>query len=326
MNRFYLQIFATLLIIPVSCTKQDAFTTNPAEKVSMSISLLQDGQTKAADNIQTVIEQSQIIVFDVNGAAEAYGRTSGEESATLNVSIGTKTIWAISNSGQDFSDIRRLSDLEERDILLEENSDELMVMSGSISYVVAKSVNKATVTVSRYLAKVILDKISLDLTSIAMRDKEFVIRSVYLTNCAGSKRVLGTGNTIVRWYNQLGHYDTQMDRMLFCNVNKRLENQSSLDERLYFYILPNPYSNTTLTPTWSLRKSMIVVEATIDGIPCYYPVWIPMVESNQVYEITNFTITKSGSKNPYTPVTGEDGDVSVTGADWGKKNSASFQI
>ena len=248
----------------LSCQKpesqQAGRPARPGEVVSMDVTLVAD-QNKAADNTEAVIDESQIIVFDVNGNAEGYARTKGSESATLNISIGTKTIWAISNTEQDFSDITKLSELEERDVLLEENTDSKMVMSGYTTYVVAKTVNKTSVTVSRYLSKIILDKISLDFTAIAMRSKTMFVKGVYITNCAGSKRIYGTGNTIVKWYNQLGHYDAQMDNLLYCPVNKTLENLSELTDKWYFYILPNPYSNISINPTWSLRKSMIVVEA-----------------------------------------------------------------
>lgn len=326
-----LTLIALLALALASCKKaaESDRTPAPGEIVSMDIILVPetDNQdTKAGNNTEAVINESQIIIFDASGAAEAYARTVGSEPATMNISIGTKTIWAISNTEQDFSGIAKISDLQDRDILLEENTEDKMVLSGSATYIVAKTVNKTSVTVSRYLAKIVLDQISLDFTAIAMRTKDVVIKGAYITNCAGSKRVYGTGNTILKWYNQLGHYDEQMDYMLYCPINKPLKNLESLNDKWYFYVLPNPYSNTTISPTWSLRKSMIVIEATIDDIPCYYPAWIPTVNSNEVYEITNFKITKSGSKNPYSPVLGEDSDVSVQAKDWGKTNTASIQI
>jgi hypothetical protein len=59
----------------------------------------------------------------------------------------------------------------------------------------------------------------------------------------------------------------------------------------------------------------LVIEATLDGTTYYYPVSIPIIQSNKTYTISELKITVPGSLSPDIPVSKQAVKGTITIAD-----------
>ena len=104
-----------------------------------------------------------------------------------------------------------------------------------------------------------------------------------------------------------------------------MTSSASYDKKNTFYCYPNPESNDNFSSTWSPRHTRLVVEALLGDTRYYYPVTLPEIESNKIYDV-NLKITRPGSSLPDIEVDKFAVGFTVQVKDWEIGASVSEEI
>ena len=177
-------------------------------------------------------------------------------------------------------------------------------MSGSRSLEVSGSTS-VEITIKRYVARVSLGRITNSLSGV-YASREFVVRGVYLTNVAGNTTYGLSAPTL--WYNKMGEDSNPAETLISCS--------GVSDGEYTFYPYPNPSESDASGGNWSSRHTKLVVEASIGGAICYYPIVLPVLQRNKTYTITELTVTMPGSDNPDIPIDKGSLNFNILVEDW----------
>lgn len=248
-------------------------------------------QTKITgkDYLDRIINDLQIFVFNKYGIYET-SATAEDFTLKMSCSSGYKQIVALVNA-DPVSDVLNISDLAAI------KSDLASIGNGELVMVGTKEVElpyggPVVIDVTRLAAMVSLNSVYLNFALPQYRQLSFEITDVYIVNAAGEKAYLADSEP-TSWYNEgacdpaetLPHlYDAVVDGSLVSQGPKYETNH-------YFYCYPN---NTQ-------TKTRLVLEASIDGNPYYYPITLDEIKSNHMYAY-DLTITRLGSDSPDVPV------------------------
>lgn len=306
-----------------ACTKEMPSPVKGSdEKVRLSISLegIQPPFTKVSSvssEDETAVNTVQLFICDESGVVEAYQKATGSQ-ISVNVSTGSKNIYAVVNA-PDLTNIRTETALLGQQSSLEDNSVGHLVMSGALlDEAVSSESSSKTITVKRLVAKVTLQKLTRNFTNSELAGKELRLRGIYLTDVVANTAYFG-GDVEYSWYNRLQHTASEPNALIYDAVTGTLAQNGIHSTPHSFYPYPNdsPGMPTgAAAGTWSERRTMLVIDTTLDGQDNYYPVYLPEIESNKTYTITDFTITKRGSKHPWEPVESKDVSFVIDVADW----------
>lgn len=243
-------------------------------------------------------------------------------SVSLKCTSGDRRIYVLANTASDLTaDIECEDDLLGHSSLLKDNGLKNFFMMGSVDTTVNGSTFNVGVEISRFVSCVRLEKITnLMEAKVYRANGLFVVNDIYLTNVVGKMNFDGTHNPSglapEYWYAKLEaeknplFYDGDMDEA----VNYGEDNARAVTHS--FYAFPNDCTLSE-SPTWSQRSTMLVIEATLDGVKYYYPVAVGPLEANKQYVITNFTIRRPGSLNPWGCVNKTVASIEIKVADWG---------
>lgn len=99
------------------------------------------------------------------------------------------------------------------------------------------------------------------------------------------------------------------------SLRQSLTYNTTYSVKHHFYGYPNPVATDANAGSWTPRKTRLVVEATLGGEVCYYPVTLDKMQRNTEY-IINLTVTRLGSPDPDTPVTTGEASFTVEVKDW----------
>ena len=306
----------------VSCNKQEAGAVReelPSQSAEIEFCLASDAaiqmDTKSATMAtEGAINNFQILVFNSDGKIDGYGSTTSS-TATVKVTRGaSKQCYAVVNSSEDLSTIATKSALLAKVSYLKNNSLSGLEMVGSVTKDLS-SASSCEIPVTRFAAKVVIDKITPAFTNAAHSAMEFKVVAIYLTNVNGQSTYDMATNTL-KWYNQLKYVSGECNALLAdMSINKTITAAAPLNEKHYFYCYANPSSQTTEGgASFSARQTRLVIETTLGGTTYYYPINIASASGtlnyNTAYEITNLKITGLGSDNP--DVTPKKGSISFT--------------
>ncbi len=295
---------------PVKMQKEAAeFTLN----VSVPVTATKSGET--VDD--SAVEDVQILVFDDDGLLEAYAQGGNETQLQLRCTAGTKNVVALVNA-PDMSDIRSRTSLVAKSTdLLADNAPGRLVMEGEKELIISVGVEsyEVTVPVRRKVAKVYLGSVDLDYSVDHYKYRTFTIDAVYLINVVGNKYYLSDTEPYL-WYNKLMAEDSGKVPMLYDKLTTPLTVHPDIayTGTHVFYCYPNSSADSS-HPAWAPRSTRFVVEATLDGNKCYYPVTMPVIAQNKAYKV-NLVIKRPGSDSPDIPVQTYWGDGNVEVKDW----------
>ena len=268
----------------------------------------------------------QILVFDDKGALNAYVDADAKTSdITISTIYGDKTIWAVVNE-PDVSQITTLANLKKVAVDLGSHNSTTeskgFVMAGSATCTLDGSSVSASISVKRIAARIALQKIN---NSLPASYGSITIENAVLTNVAGNQQ-LDCSASISTWYNRMGRKDNgTKDQIInssslashptltFKDISTSVANGQSLSpETPYlFYTFQNPtsYDATGWSSTFSVRKTRLVVTATVGTTKYYYPITIDTPARNTAYCV-ELTIAGLGSTDPDIPV--EKGIITAT--------------
>lgn len=344
--RHYLLFGAVTAALTVfSCTKEklerpSVKTDEERSELTVTLNMPEASATKAisaytdARDYEAAVNSVQVFVFDESGALNGYG-TASEKSLSLSVTAGKKTVYAVVN-GPDLSSVKTKDQLQTHTVGLAANSisaSKGFIMVGNSACTVSGSTTSCPVTVSRLVSRVVLKSVN---NSLPSSYGAFTINRVWLSNVVGNQNLEGNA-TAVTWYNKEGRadedprvrehiigtstYKASVEPLTYASVGQAVQNGSTYTPQTphLFYSYPN--SSTTapdgFVNPFAPQRSVLVVDATVDGQTYYYPVILDnaVLDRNTTYTVA-LTITGLGSDDPNKPVTKGSLTVSLSVSGW----------
>lgn len=252
-------------------------------------------------------------------------------SVSLKCTVGSRKVYVLVNMPEDITgSVTDEEDLLARSSLLTENGTSNFFMMGSATASLSGPECTVRVPVSRKVASVRIDRITNLMEAKAyQKDGLFVVNRIYLTNVVGLLKY--DGSTLPSalaadyWLARLEAQDSPLiyDGSVNTTVNYGAERAYATSHSFYAY--PNDCA-VGEGGTWSPRSTMLVVEATLDGVKYYYPVAVGPLESNRQYVITDFIIRRPGSESPWDTVHKSEASVQIEVLPWGTPVMTSEEI
>ena len=307
---FFSAALAALTLL--SCERENINTESKPVKVTVSIQgTAPTRATSVSYSDEAKVESLQVYVFN-NGKLEDYQNAGAAMTAQLTATSGLRTVWALVNA-PTIKDLTTENELKAKVSRLADNDIDAFVMVGSTSQELKDRLT-IPITVKRFVSRVSIKKISTDFQE-ALSSQTVSIDGIYLINVAADNTYAadGTPNT---WVNQLKHKDNDYDALLYDKVSATVSNKKAYEKEHVFYPYPNPTSQDTYDSTWAPRHTILVVEVTLQNKKGYYPVVLPILESNKTYVIDEMIIRHLPNDDPYKPLETGDASVQITVNEW----------
>lgn len=265
----------------------------------------------ASETSEKAVSSYQIFVFSrPDGLLESYLETTSS-TGELICTTGEKDIVVLANA-PDLSGITTLSELKAGRSALSDNKLGAFVMEGhNVESITSDS--SVIVNLKKNVAKVRLVKVEAAFEMDAYDASSLTINAVYLIRVAADKSYLSDmGNPSELYSEQVYESNVLCDAFLYDAVsNVEIADGASYTGPHYFYCYPNPNAADTAPD----KATRLVVEASVEGATCYYPVSLPAVKSNVVYDVA-LKITRPGVQNPSDDITQYASDFTINVLDW----------
>lgn len=312
-TKLFFAAFAALALASCNEMPDSAPVANEMVELEIKVPVAQT-RTAGTPSAEDAVSNLQIFVFDhATGSLEAYGNQDNTKVLKLTCLPGDKDIVALVNAPSCAS-VSTLPALQAKTSSLSDNASGKLVMSGSVRKTLSSTDKSATIDVSRIAAKVTLLSVKNAMDLKVNQDKEFVVTGVYLINVAGDRKYL-SDSTPGAWYHKMRYESSNTLSFLYDAPKATVKWNETYSKQHYFYCYPNATSSDANAGTWSARKTRLVVEATLGGEKCYYPVTLSEVSQNTAYNVT-LTVTRPGSPSPDIPVSTEEATFTVNVKDW----------
>lgn len=285
-------------------------------KVGLRSSLI---QTKASENPNDdLVKSFQVLVFN-GDMLDAFAYKEDPETLgpdydlTLSCTAGEREVYAVVNAPSLASVTSKTAFLATKSLRSQNYSDKWQMIGHDT--VTLPQTDEIIIDVHRIGAKVKLDRITRAFTVSGLADLTFKVDAIYISNAAGD---INFGETEVPsfWINKQGVVDSGNPLYaMFGTGQKIIANNAYETFNQGFILYPNGADDSTAT-TWSPRHTRVVVKATVGTQVCYYPITLPVIESNKMYIISNLTVTRMGSSDPDQPVSIQDCTFDINIEDW----------
>lgn len=298
------------------------------EPVQLRISADTPESTRASSLEDKKINSLQVFIFSASGKLESSKRATGS-SVDISSLTGDKIIWAVVNA-PEISLVNGESESALKAIKtdLKDNSANSLVMTGRRTYTVNGG-GSLSVNVDRMPAKIALGSICVNFAGTSLSGKAFVVKDVYLRNVAGEQSIDGSfvpGKNSL-WYNKItrsGNDAILADTGLSVTCPEGV----AKDFNYVYLAYPNPTADDVYDNSWSgVRRTHLMIHASIGGQDSWYPVPLPVIQRNHIYNVKTVTLTMKGNDNESDPPirTGSLG-ISVTVNDWTGEDEISYTL
>ena len=315
------RISILLALLPLaSCEPVDCLVAPPAAcSVTFNISgLVPSAKASATPGAwESTVSSVRLFVFDAQGSLEASPTVNlSTLEATASVLAGTKTVWAVANAPDLGSPT--LSGLGAKVSALSDNASGL-VMTARTSVTVTDKCD-VDLTLERLVDKVTLRSVTRNFTgdAAAYAASPMTITAAYLSNVAASSYywdILGPAD-VTTWYNKLGVHAPagSIEGFLYQNIGASIAQGatwpatvSDANEKI-FYCYPYAGTFSSAGGTWDYKHpTRLVLQCDLAGTTTYYPVTLPKMERNKVYQVS-VTLGSTGFTDPEG---GESSDPSI---------------
>lgn len=313
---------ALLLAALAACTKNEEQSA-VAEKKMVELEVSVPSDVTKADVGESDVSDCQVLVYSVdNGMLEAYARSSGIESPVkVQCTVGQKEIVVLGNA-PDMSAMLKLSDLKSARSSLSHNALGALVMEGS-KVVNLTASSSETINIKRVVSKIRFTSVVTDFEQEGYNDMDFKLKSVYLINVPADKTYLATPSLSVgvlpsSWYCKDGYSGDKggCEAFLYHDLGGKSLTpgvESQIGKTLY--CCPNPYSEESYSDPWEPRPTRLVLEAYIGTQLCCYPISLPELKQNAVYDVS-LVVTRPGKDDPSSDMEKYDEMFNITVLDW----------
>lgn len=264
----------------------------------------------------------QVMIFTESGNLEA-SKTATSGSLELSCTKGNKTVAAVVNSA-DIAGVKTLAELRAKTSALADNNFKSFVMYGQKSVAVNAANVAVTLEVQRLAAKVLIKKITNAMELQQYQGTPVQVKGIYLINVAGNTTFAGTAPTL--WLNKMKN-EVSSDCLYYEKPSALSVAYKASDATGHcFYCYPNPTDGDNTQTSWSARHTRLVVEASVGGHLCYYPMTLPTLSGNTVYTIGELTITRLGVDKPDVDSVMGGATFTLTIAPWKEESVESVTI
>lgn len=335
----------------VSC-QEKIDSVNGTEGEGCELTVKVGGGSKAegvVDKADQTIKNVQVLVFAKGATDEASTldaavyetvatpSTGGTYTCETKVSCtrGQREVWVIVNANEDYvtgGTVTSLKDIKAASTVLKDNkvAGASFVMAGNAALNLSKTQQSVDVNVKRMAAKVVVKNITNNMeTPVYQADGMLKITGAFLLSVAGYQvfdnlNVEGTPAPVHAadidekyWFGK-NVAEPEGELLTYTLASpSALKYTKSMEDVCTLYAYPND-AEASDEEVWSKRASLLVVGAEVGGETCYYPVQLPVMESNTAYEVS-LSIKHKGSPEPYKPVQFTDVTATVNIVPWEKK-------
>lgn len=286
-------------------------------------------QTRATSLEDKKINSLQVFIFSKDGTLESSKRATGS-SVDISSLTGEKIIWAVTNAPEislSAGDNETMLKATKTD--LKDNSSSSLVMTGRRTYTVSGSGGNLAVNVDRIPAKVSLGSIRVDFAGTPLEGKSFVVKDVYLRNVVGEQNIgcslVPTKSSL--WYNRITR-SSQESILADTGLSVSCPEGVAKDFNYVYLAYPNPTADDVYDNSWtSVRRTHLMIHASIGGKDSWYPVPLPVIERNHIYNVKTVTLTMKGNDNESDPPIQTGGlGLSVTVNQWTGEDEISYSL
>ncbi len=329
MKKNYLFLASAALMAAASCAQMSpegtGFQTEPSNPGmgTLIVNVKQDAPATRAlsgymaeQEYEKSINKVEILVFDASTKElNGYFNVGKETSPSINVTSGSKHVYAIVNNSADLTGVTDEDGLNDIGILLDHNSTDGangFVMAGMADDVNVTAGGKAspTINVKRFTSRIALVKVT---NNLPPAYGSLVIEDVFLTNVVANQNLGGDGKA-EKWYNIKGRIQDATDETQVIGVSDNagtcpgLTHKASVnlsvpnavneadednfaEPKYLLYAYPNSADAAGADVLWNQDpfpgdKTRLVLTATVDGKYFYYPVVIENLERNKSYDVS----------------------------------------
>ena len=307
-----------------SCQKEVSFSSDSEQKAMLKVSIPTE-ETKVISGMdETRVQNYQVFLFMENGVLEDYVSQSSSD-VLLECTMGKKTVVVLVNA-PSMDHISDYNTLLEQTSRLSDNAVDAFVMEGK-SVVDIRTTNAITITinVSRKVAKVQLSSLNVDIDMPQYNSLPFKVSSVYLVNVPAQMPYFNVDTPEV-WYNKFAYSAEDDNTFIYDDMGGfEVTADTPYTTKNIFYCYPNNTEVDSYSSEWCARKTRLVVEATIGDKTYYYPVTLPNITPNKVYNV-NLTVTRPGAETPDAKITKLDVGIEININDWESAKTINEEI
>lgn len=289
------------------------------------------------------INSVQLFFFDSDDNLLRAENIGTRTSATFQIPVGVIEVWALVNFKDITKEISTLSELNQYQVLLADNSlDEgkgFLMYDASVVEVTANAENKIQFVAKRYASRIALASV----TNSIPEGYDVKLERAFIAN-AVSKTVVDFSTDNYVFANPQGRVgETPLEES---HIIDGVSYESDIPDLLYkdfpamtfakgtsftptkpycFYVLPNGggkemagfdvESGVEFDLSEALYPTTIVLVAALNGTEYYYPIPINNIEYNKSYTVY-VTLLGPGSQDPNSPVVKSSVDVELKVQPW----------
>lgn len=283
--------------------------TEPTVPEPVRITFSATDATRADADGSSGIRRWALLLFR-DGRLADYGLSASAEPITRTVQAAAYTAFAVANYPEDGfrpDSFRQLADLTERTVDLADQHPDAPVMCGRTDLVLPVGASGVQpIGVDRLVCRAGIRKVSVDFTDPTLAAQEFVLKSIFLTNCV---RAIRYGSDFApndlpdaesSWYNRMGLTTEAPGILAVRGIDTVISPARPYTVPHFFLYYPNPLTEAqdTRSKTWSSRCTRMVLEAQVGNRTCFYPITLPDLRRNQSCIADEVIIRRLGSPDP----------------------------
>lgn len=322
---------AALLFASCQDLKEDSRESGSREQVILSVCAeLRQMKGAFAQVNDSKIDSIQVFIFTSDGILES-SRRMRASSLEISCIPGNKIIWVLANAPELSLETGALeSVLTGSALYLKDNAFSSLMMTGRAEVEISED-GPLNVSVDRLPALVRFGSVKTDFTGSYLEGCSFVVNDVYLRNVMGESRVRGVFNPEAGslWYNKItDEQNAEADALIGDKgLNRAVADGSEEAFGLAYLVFPNSVAEDDESPVWSVRRTHLVVHATIDGEDTYYPIVLPVIARNRIYNVKTVTLTMAGNPNPEDPPISTAGiSLNISIAPWEGEDEITYTL
>ena len=245
-----------------------------------------------------------------DGKLVDYGLSDSSAPITRTVQAAAYTAYAVANyteGGFRPDAFRTTAGLTESAVDLADHTPDALVMCGRKDLVLPVGADGVQpIAVDRLVCRAGLRKVSVNFTDPTLAAQEFVLESIFLTNCVRMNRYgadyaqedLTAAES--SWYNRMGLTSEAPGTLAVIGIDRVISPAKPYTVPHDFLFHPNPLTSErdTHSKAWSPRCTRMVIEARIGDRTCFYPITLPALRRNQACTIDEIIIRRAGSPDP----------------------------
>lgn len=311
----------------VACTEKtvDLPSVNDDERVSVQLEAMTSETKTLLEADGDELNDLQFLLFDADGTLEAYKRETSVTKCDLVCTKGWKTVVVIANSKTELSSVETMEELKTYKSDLFENTATACVMEGAAKVNVENS-RTINVTLSRHVARIILNNLTVDFELDYLKTAEVKLKAVYMINLVGEKYFQSSEVESQVWYNKMNPDVVAKDIVYDDCGSVELTNGITYDTQHRFFFYPNANHTDRTDTEWSPRATKCVVELLVDGTTYYYPMALTYNTYSNYDYLINLTITRLGSDSPDQTVIKNTLGNNIYVASWGESTTINLTI